>query len=147
MTLYDPLPYCRLGIDGLAIHVVDDLGGSPANLQTVLRTASLFSQQMSAHVLVGEARQAQIETAAILTRVRSADRVLTHLLVAMTAVRAVAIRVDVAHGHELSKPSVGRLALSCQLAVRLSQALTGCAATLRLAAPKGACLHLAKPTV
>jgi hypothetical protein len=35
--------------------------------------------------------------------------------VAMTAVRAVAIRVEVAHTYELSKPSVGRLALSCRL--------------------------------
>ena len=42
----------------------------------------------------------------------------------MTAVRAVAIRVEVAHAHELSKPGVGRLALSCQLPVRLSQAQT-----------------------
>jgi hypothetical protein len=40
----------------------------------------------------------------------------------MTAVRAVAIRVEVAHAHELSKLSVGRLALSCQLPARLSQA-------------------------
>jgi hypothetical protein len=95
MILYDPLPYCRLGIERLAVLVVDHLGGSPADLWPVLRTASLLGAVVSGHVLIGEAGQAQIKTAV------TARRILPHFLVAMTAMRAVAIRVDVAHRADL----------------------------------------------
>ena len=45
-------------------------------------------------------------------------RIETHLFVTGTAVRAVAIWIDVAHENGLSKPSAGCLALSCQSAAR-----------------------------
>jgi hypothetical protein len=85
------LPYCRLGVEPLAVLVVDHLCSSPTNLWAVLGAARLFGSHIPVHVLVGEARQAQPEIAT------AAQWVLAHLLVAMTAVRAVAIWIDVAH--------------------------------------------------
>ena len=78
-------------VQRLAVLVVDHLGSGPIHLRPVRGTASLFSAVMSLHVLVGEARQAQKESAA------AAQRILAHLFVAMTAVGAVAVRIDVAH--------------------------------------------------
>jgi hypothetical protein len=63
MILDDPLPYCRLRVEGFAVLVVDDLGGSPANLWPFLRTASLLGAVVPGHVLIGEAWQAQIKSA------------------------------------------------------------------------------------
>src|SRR5271170_7530085 len=50
---------------------------------------------VSVQVLVGEARQAQTKIAAATRRIE------THLLVAVSAVRAVAIRIDIAHRADL----------------------------------------------
>jgi hypothetical protein len=98
----DPLPDCRLGIEPLAVLVVDHLGSSPSNLRAVLGMARLFGAPISVHVLVGEAWQAQPEIAA------TTQRILAHLFVAVTAVRAVAIWIDVAHravlGLEMQPP-------------------------------------------
>jgi len=95
MVVDDPLPYYRLGIEWLTVLVEDYLGYGPANLWPVLGMASLFGAFVSVQVLVGEARQAQTEIAA------ATQRIETHLLVAVSAVRAVAIRIDIAHRADL----------------------------------------------
>ena len=95
MVVDDPLPYCPLGIEWLTVLVEDYLGYGPANLWPVLGMASLFGAFVSVQVLVGEARQAQTEIAA------ATQRIETHLLVAVSAVRAVAIRIDIAHRADL----------------------------------------------
>ena len=61
----------------------------------VLGMASLFGAFVSVQVLVGEARQAQTEIAA------ATQWIETHLLVAVSAVRAVASRIDIAHRADL----------------------------------------------
>jgi hypothetical protein len=82
---------CRLAaFERLAVPVVDHLGSGPTDLRAVLGTASLFGAHTSVHVLVGEAGQAQIESVAV------AWRVLAHFFVGMTAVRTVAVGIDVA---------------------------------------------------
>lgn len=95
MVVDDPLPYYRLGIEWLTVLVEDYLGYGPANLWSVLRMANLFGTFVSVQVLVGETRQAQTEIAA------ATERIETHLLVAVSAVRAVAIRIDIAHRADL----------------------------------------------
>ena len=91
MVVDDPLPYCRLGIEWLTVLVEDHLGYSPANLSRVPGMASLFGASISVQDLVGEARQAQTEIDA------ATQQIQTHLLVAVSVVRAVAIRIDTAH--------------------------------------------------
>ena len=95
MVVDDPLPYYRLGVEWLTVFVEDYLGYGPANLWPILGMASVFRPFVSVRVLVGEARHAQTEIAA------ATQRIETHLLVAVSAVRAVAIRIDIAHRADL----------------------------------------------
>jgi len=95
MVVDDPLPYYRLGVEWLTVFVEDYLGYGPANLWPILGMASVFRPFVSVQVLVGEARQAQTKIAAAIRRIE------THLLVAVSAVRAVAIRIDIAHRADL----------------------------------------------
>ena len=48
-------------VEWLAVPVEDHLGSGPADLWPVLGHAGFLGARISAHILVGEARQAQIE--------------------------------------------------------------------------------------
>jgi hypothetical protein len=58
MIVDDLMPHRRVGIECVAVLVVGDLGSGPTDLRALLVPAGLLGALISAHVLVGEARQA-----------------------------------------------------------------------------------------